>query len=396
MDTPKRTRSRHLPALAPARAPGSMSPEPADPPIDVHPDDHDDLDLDATPYAHRPARPWAQLATRAGVWGAIGIGCVGAIVGLVRPAQSTETPDDATPDDVVPATVANYAELAVETWLTATEDDEAQVDLLFAEPLDLHGLGDERRVVERVASIGGTLLEDGYWKVTVAADVVEPPPEPAEGEPPADEGEEPEPVRARWFVEIGVVGDANGGLVAVDAPALMTGRTFDTSGLRLVGPELEPVLADDPVAGTLRGFFDAYLTGRGDLSRYLAEGVEGSPITPAPFAAAAVDRMSVETTSDDRLLIRAEVRVTTRSGIQQLLGYELQAQLSSSGRWEISHAAGAPTLVRDADATPDTTAATSPPSSSAPPTDPPTDPTPTTTTAPTPGVTTTVPPAPGM
>ena len=113
-----------------------------------------------------------------------------------------------------------------------------------------------------------------------------------------------------------------------------------------------------PVAATLQGFFAAFLTGNGDLSRYLAEGVRGAPVSPAPFVTATVERMAVESVADDRLLVRAEVRATTRGGAQQLLGYELQARLSASGRWEIGHAAGAPSLVHDpadpaADADPD-------------------------------------------
>ncbi|MGH9186760.1 MAG: hypothetical protein ACRD0U_13240, partial [Acidimicrobiales bacterium] len=44
-----------------------------------------------SPTPAAPVRPWAQRGTRAAVWGAVFLGGVGGLVGLVRPTPAPPT-----------------------------------------------------------------------------------------------------------------------------------------------------------------------------------------------------------------------------------------------------------------------------------------------------------------
>jgi hypothetical protein len=313
-----------------------------------------------TPYVVEPTRPWRQLSIRAGLWCAIGIGLVGGLVGLVRPPAEAAAPTAQPGDGSVPATVANFAELAIETWMTATPEDQEQLTVYFSQLPDMRGLAMTERTIGRVRAVGGRELQEGYWRVTVAVEVVEPVEAPstavsdAPGEPtvPDDatngsgEGNHADdPLPAVWHLQVGILGSARGGLIAADAPALMppVGARVDETSIAVDG--LAPPMANDPMTDAVEGFFRALLAGQGDVDRYLVrENRAGvAALDPAPFVQVDLELIAVETVDDEAKRVRAEIRGTTAGGAEQLLHYELLME-PHDGQWLIRDAGGAPTL----------------------------------------------------
>jgi hypothetical protein len=90
-------------------------------------------------------------------------------------------------------------------------------------------------------------------------------------------------------------------------------------------------------------FLAAYLTGAGEVDRYLAPGVKLSAVSPAPYTAVAVQRVSaVEEAAAatkvpaDGTAVHVLVQVEARdSGGRWPLGYELMLK-ARSGRWEVA------------------------------------------------------------
>ncbi len=298
---------------------------------------------DGMPTAYRvtPVRPLSQRAARIGLWSAVGIGVVGGVLGVLRPpVQQVEAVVEQSDDDTsVPAPVAGMAELVVQEWLTvdAEQGDDDVLDALFVEPIDGAGssLGD--LVVQRVTTVSGQARHEGYWAVTVAADVVETVPVPA------GEVGEVEERASTWFVEVAIVGDAEGALAALTAPAVVPAPPEATTGWK---PSSEkPRSADDgPLSTTVQGFLDALLAGDGDPSRYMAPGGEVSAVTPTPFEAVELVELSADELPDGTTRVLAEVVATTPGGTATGLTYEILLE-ESADRWEIAQFAGAPTLL---------------------------------------------------
>lgn len=310
-------------------------------------------DVPGAPYAIRPARAWAQLGIRAGLWGAIAVGFFGGLIGLLRSPAANAVEEEAPDDALVPSTVAGFAELAVEEWLTVSnEDDDTRLDSLFLEPPMFPEDPEGARTVERVLAVGGAPISDGYWKVTVAVDLTETVvPENADGAdeaggPDAEDAanEDAEDVRSRWFVEVGIAGVERGGLVAVDAPALVPERVIDMGELSIVNGMLSEPDMDDPLVQKVQAFFDAYLAGRGHLSDHLAEAVrEADPVTPAPFVEVVLTGVAVSELDDGSVQVRVAVDGITAGGVVQGQGYELQL-VPNGERWEVFQVTGAPML----------------------------------------------------
>jgi hypothetical protein len=308
-------------------------------------------------YLARPVRPVVQIAARVALWGAVAFGCIGGIVAMVRPAGGGEEPVVAETDDsLVPAPVAGTAERIAHEWLLATEADQERLEELFVEVPTIGNPGGQVLEVREVTTVAGRRLADGYWAVTVAADVVDA--EPEEGSVgstedqmedaaggAADEGEEP-PREATWYLDIGIVGQIDGGLVALSAPSVMPGPPAALPDWRVGDTSFGEASEGDPIVATVQGFLTAMLTGEGDPSRYAAPGTEMRAATPAPFVEVAVQDISTDETDDGRTWVLAQVLGTTRGGVSQLYTYDLIVT-QRVDRWEVDTLSGVPTVLRE-------------------------------------------------
>jgi hypothetical protein len=340
------------PGSPPGSPPGGGAPPgsgPAAPSEVVEPDPYDD-DADAR-YPVRPARPAVQTATRVGLWTAVAIGCLGGLFGVLRPPPAEAPPVIATPSaSSVPAPVAGMAQIVVEAWLTATpETEQEDLDALFVEPPTLHTASSGGIAVEEVVPVAGERMSDGYWRVTVAARVVETP-DPrsmdqeattttaGDGPPPSAETE------SVWYVEVAIVGDVGGGLAALTTPAVVPAPPGAPEGWRAAAEPFAQPSPDDPVGSAVDGFLGALLAGDGDPSRYLAAGVEVEAADPAPFASIDLTEMAVFDMEEGKVRVLAHAMATTEGGAHKYFGYELMLTRRVD-RWEVTHFSGAPTLV---------------------------------------------------
>jgi hypothetical protein len=302
-------------------------------------------------YAVRPVRPVAQLAARVGLWGAVGFGCLGGFVGLVRPAPAADLPAVVETDTAaVPSPVTGVAELVVTRWLTATEEDQDRLDALFVDGVTVDDGGAQGLIVGDVTAVAGRRIEEGYWAVTVAAEVTEPAAPQAADTDAAGNAEAP---TTTWFVEVGIVGDADGGLAALTTPAVLPAPPTVSDGWQRDDAGAWTPDEDDPVVATIEGFLTALLTGEGDPSRYLAPGGSIVPADPPPFTELVVMQMAAVGNSDDTE-VRAwtQVQVTTPGGARRVVAYEVVIARRVD-RWEVVELSGVPTRVdRPADTDP--------------------------------------------
>jgi hypothetical protein len=315
------------------------------------------------------------------------IGCLGGFVSLVRPSDGSGETTEPPPADplVVPAPVAGVAELTVEEWLTATADDGDDLASLFVEPPAASGLPGASTDdvggldVQRVTTIGGQRLDDGYWSVTVVAELAGGTSEAEAGEgvadandpggpgvggaegsddgTEADTGSDPavaggaEAVGAddaaedagRWYVQIGIVDDGGGGFVALAAPAVIP-PPEPGAPARQVGGERNGPAEGDALAGTVERLLGAMLPGTGDPTPYFTPGAEVPPVEPAPFTELTVAELTTEPLEDGVTWVLAHVVATTPEGVQVPLTYDLVA-VQRGDRWEVSELSGFPTFV---------------------------------------------------
>ena len=314
----------------PALPPGQLPPGQLPPAQGWGPEQ--DFDDEPEHYVARPVRPIAQIATRVALWTAVMLGALGGITSLVTVAGGEEpTPEPEVDESIgVPAPVAGVAELAVERWLTASEDTAAELDALFVEMPELENAETEAMEVLDVKSVAGLRLEEGYWSVTVAARVVE-----IVGDVP--------PPPSTWFVEIGIVGDVEKGLAALTTPAIVPPPTLVDPPWKTSAGNVESPDTDDRIATTVEGFLNALLAGKSDPGRYLAPRVNIPAVDPAPFASVELQALSVEEIDEDEIRIWVLAELTTAAESVHVAGYEIKAR-KRIDRWEILSIWGAPAV----------------------------------------------------
>jgi len=178
--------------------------------------------------------------------------------------------------------------------------------------------------VARTVSLGAEEVAPGYFAVTVAAEVV------------IDEQD----AAGTWFFSIGVAETANGwttpGLPSlipappqVDAPALLVDRLDGLSE-----PGIEELLTR---------FLAAYLTGDGELARYVSPASNSTAVQPAPFTEVEVVSAGAGEPSDGLTPVVVVARVADSAGRTQLLEYSLMVS-QRDGRWEVADLLPAPLL----------------------------------------------------
>jgi hypothetical protein len=220
---------------------------------------------------------------------------------------------------------AGYAQVFVDAWLRSGADDansaQARLAQSLAPDVDLPDpVASAQPKPAAVTAVRSAQREDGEWAVTVAAQY-------ADG-------------RLRYFV-VSVTADASGASFAVTgAPGAVAGPARAAVGKSPYGVSLP---SDGDLSLAVGEFFGVYLTGAGEVDRYLAPGVKLSPISPAPYTAVAVQRVSAveeaaaaEKVPADGTAVRVLVQVEARdSGGRWPLGYELTLK-ARSGRWEVA------------------------------------------------------------
>lgn len=241
-----------------------------------------------------------------------------------RPAAAAAAQLDQAGDRTI---VGAFAVDVVMAWLSATRDRSDALAVLVPgiqpDRLPVQAFKARDVVVADVRAAGS-----GVWSVTVAVTVTD-----------------AKKLTVRRHFQVPVQLSESGTVVALTLPTPVSPPPIGvpgTSGFRTV---VQPG-AD---GGTVQQFLDAYLTGRGEVARYVTPGVDVQPLMPAPFrlvqlgevrameelpAGAPVDGVQLH------VLAVATVSVTDKQTTTVTYLLTLTAR---AGRWEISSIDAAPT-----------------------------------------------------
>ncbi|WP_328665576.1 conjugal transfer protein [Streptomyces sp. NBC_00322] len=353
-----------------------------------------DWDIDEGPQDVAGWSTGAQANTSAAIrwtaWGLLVLGpLLGAFAYLSAPAQAGPSQKKAAP--TAPAATgsqgaAGFAQLFVAAYISAGEGDQARLAAYYPDATSLRLEGDpDRRRGEQLTVVRLRQSDHGVWSVTVAARITDT--KPSDGKRPdhKDDAKAAAARAVRYFqVPVATAPAAGGasGYTALAMPAEVAApERIKAPGL-VYGP-MRPALPADPRTQAVTEFLNAYLTGSGELDRYLAPGTKLAPVAPAPYTGIAVDTLAIEgekgtepvtTVPDDGTALRLLValRATGHDEVRVPLTYALTLK-SRAGRWEIASLDGAPTpaaapatAAPSAGATPSTAPSAAPTSSAAP------------------------------
>ncbi|WP_341870740.1 conjugal transfer protein [Streptomyces aquilus] len=267
--------------------------------------------------------------SRAAVWTLIAAGPIA----LVFVTASTPTAPVAAPQDrastaqavtALAADPSGYAQVFMTAWLRSRADDTASSQARLAQSMapDVElpdPAPDAHSAPASVIPVHSARTGAGAWSVTVAAQY-------AEG-------------TVRYFAVPVTTNTAGTSFAVTAAPAVVAGpgRAEPSES-----PYTLPV-PDGELSSTVGEFFAAYLTGAGEVDRYLAPGVHLTAVSPAPFSAVTVRQISAieeaaagNTVPGDGTRVRIQATATAQdtSGRWPLV-YELTLT-ARSGRWEVA------------------------------------------------------------
>lgn len=206
---------------------------------------------------------------------------------------------------------AGFAQVFADAWLRSGADDansaQARLARSLAPDVELPDpVTSAQPKPASVTAVRSAQRADGAWAVTVAAQY-------ADG-------------RLRYFV-VPVAADASGASFAVTgAPGAVAGPARDAVATSPYGVSMP---SDGNLSLAVGEFFGAYLTGTGEVDRYLAPGVKLSPVWPAPYTAVTVRQVlaveeaaAAEQVPPDGTTVRVRVRVEARD---------------EAGRWPLAY-----------------------------------------------------------
>ncbi|GAA2702651.1 hypothetical protein GCM10010310_73790 [Streptomyces violaceolatus] len=267
--------------------------------------------------------------SRLALFTAIAAGPVALAVAVVSGPASAEA---AAPDRPAPvrtaaaaADPAGYAQVFLDAWLRSSADEAGSVQARLAQSLapdvalpdPAAGAQSKLRSVTAVRSVQ---RDGGVWAVTVAAQYAD--------------------STVRYF-DVPVAADTRGASFAVTgAPGVVAGPARAAVPK---SPYSVNVPSDGALSSTIGEFLGAYLTGTGEVDRYLAPGVELAPVSPTPYTSVAVGEVSASGEAAaagpvpaDGTKVRVRVQAEARDDAGRWpLAYELTLT-SRSGRWDVA------------------------------------------------------------
>ncbi|MFG2961395.1 conjugal transfer protein [Streptomyces sp. NPDC048291] len=265
--------------------------------------------------------------SRVAVWTVIAAGPIALCVAVASTPTTVQAATSDKPTAVRTAAAGNpsgYAQVFLGAWLRSSAGDETSAQARLAQSMapdvDLpEPAADAQSAPQSVTAVRSAQRGTGAWSVTVAAQY-------------------------------------SGGSVryyAVPVAADRSGTSFAVTGVPgvVAGPARAEVPAspygvsvpDGDLSSALGEFLAAYLTGSGEVDRYLAPGVNLTAVSPAPYTAVSIEQVlaaeeaaAAEKVPADGTKVRVLVRVEAQdAGGRWPLAYELTLK-ARSGRWEVA------------------------------------------------------------
>lgn len=337
------------------------------PPAEVEPEWDVDEPAAADDYVggwSTGARANTSALLRWAVWGLLLISPILGAAALARASTSTAARPTVTasaPTGTGSQGAAGFATLFVAQYLRAGEGDQDKLTAYYPAAGDLQLEGEPgRRHGEQLTVVRLRQTDPDVWSVTVAARIVsDTEPAAKATTPAADSNSRPSAAQAaadavHYFqvpVAVGPAGGGATGYTALSMPAEVAAPARIKTPDLIYGPE-QPAVSSDPRTEAVTQFLTAYLTGSGELDRYLVPGTQLTAITPAPYTGVEVDQMRIEGDQDSepvttvpkngtRTRLVVTVRATGQDKVRVPLSYALTLK-ARAGRWEIAALDGAP------------------------------------------------------
>ena len=258
------------------------------------------------------------------------VSALGGRLETVEGQAAVELPPDTTG-------VEGFAELFIAAFLGAGEGSPESLAPFLDKPR-LDGVADGSWFATRTASLGAREIGPGYFAVTVSAEVVA-----------ADEeSDEPNvwvPV-GTLFYSVGVA-ESETGWAVTGLPTLIAAPTRAVPPELLLG-HLDGLDGAPGLEEMLHRFLAAYLTGDGELARYMAPDSRIARVQPPPFVSVEVLKAGFIDAPDGTQQVAIVLRATDAADRVQLLEYALTVE-QRDGRWEVSELLPAPTLASHED-----------------------------------------------
>ncbi|MEV6048679.1 conjugal transfer protein [Streptomyces xanthochromogenes] len=246
---------------------------------------------------------------------------------MPSPAAKTAAAAEPSSGAVRTATAADpsgYAVLFLAAWLRSTASDEGSAQARLAQALapsvPLPQPAGAQSGLERAVAVRSAQREGGRWSVTVAAQYAD--------------------FSVRYFV-VPVTTDASGGSFAVTGAP---GQVAGPAAAKVAEPAYQVSL---PVKGALTStvaeFLRTYLTGLGEVDRYLAPGMTLAALSGTSYtdlqveqASAIEESAAAESVPADgtRARVLVQIKAQDKAGAWPL-AYELTLT-ARAGRWEVS------------------------------------------------------------
>ncbi|MFE6335248.1 conjugal transfer protein [Streptomyces sp. NPDC057798] len=266
--------------------------------------------------------------SRLAVWTVIAAGPIALGVAVTSTPATVEAATASRPAAVrttaVAADPAGHAQVFVHAWLRSSTEDASSAQARLAQSMapDVElpdPAADAQSAPVSVTAVRSAQRAAGAWSVTVAAQY-------------RDGG-------LRYYAVPVATDRAGASFTVTGAPGVVAGPVRAEVAKSSYGVSV----AEGDLWAAVGEFLAAYLTGAGEVDRYLAPGVSLSPVAPAPFTAVTVERVSAveeaaaaEAVPADGTKVRVLARVEARdAGGRWPLGYEL-ALTARSGRWEVA------------------------------------------------------------
>ncbi|MDN3028633.1 conjugal transfer protein [Streptomyces sp. S.PB5] len=267
--------------------------------------------------------------SRVALWTLITAGPIALGIAITSTPTTVEAATQAppTPSARTTATAADpagYAQLFVSTWLRSSTDDIATAQARLAQSMapDVElpdPAADAQPAAASVTAVRSAQRDGGAWSVTVAAQYPD--------------------GRVRYYAVPIAASRAGTSFTVTGAPAVVTGPARAEVAKSVYGVSVP----EGDLSSAVGEFLAAYLTGAGEVNRYLAPGVTMRAVSPAPYTAVAVQQVAAreeEAASERVPADGTKVRVLANVAAQDTdgrwpLAYELSLT-ARSGRWEVS------------------------------------------------------------
>lgn len=229
---------------------------------------------------------------------------------VATPSQAVDTAP------APPEGIAGFAELFVSTYLTAGGSDRPEQLRVFYAAAPEPALTSSSHFIRHVAVLGVHAAGGRSWELHVAADVL------------VHDGVGYQSDGIHHYL-VGVVA-AGHGFAATSLPI----RIATPPPAAIAAVDAGADVADAGLAALVDGFLAAYLTGNGDLRRFVAPDAPIAAVAPPPFSAITVDRLTG--VALDASSLKVHVLATGHTATTELrVEYHLLAD-RTDGVWRIA------------------------------------------------------------